>query len=271
MNKITILGCGTSTGVPILGCKCRVCQSTDARNRRLRSSVILETSSGKNILIDTSPDLRTQLLRSHIDRINAAIITHDHADHTHGMDDLRPFGFIQGETLPIFTDGVTAHSLREKFPYIFKRETVFANTPILGGGIPKLELREIKPREEVAILDEPFEFFPLPHGHTDTLAVRHRAMAYVVDCRDIPPDVVQKLRDSRLELLIIDCLRPQPHQTHLHLDLTLKFIHAIAPRTAVLTHMGHEWDYLDLTSRLRDRGVKNVFPAQDAQSFLYSN
>jgi phosphoribosyl 1,2-cyclic phosphate phosphodiesterase len=270
MNKITILGCGTSTGVPILGCKCQVCQSTDQRNQRLRSSVFIQSTANQHILIDASPDLRTQLLSKRINRLDGAIITHDHADHTHGMDDLRPFGFLQQTTLPIFTDQITANSLRNKFPYIFQRQSYFADKPILGGGIPMLDLVEIDQGIN-HLLGETFEMFFLPHGHTMTLGIRHQKMAYLVDCQSIPEEVVKKLQAAQLDLLIIDCLRPQPHQTHLHLDLTLKYIHAIAPKKSVLTHMGHEWDYLDLTYQLHSQGIKNVFPATDGQSFLYSN
>jgi phosphoribosyl 1,2-cyclic phosphate phosphodiesterase len=124
MNKITILGSGTSTGVPILGCKCKVCQSNEWRNKRLRTSAVIETTQGKRILIDASPDLRTQLLREKIDSLDAVIITHDHADHTHGMDDLRPFGFQKKMPIPVFTDHKTTSDLKKKFPYIFDRKAI---------------------------------------------------------------------------------------------------------------------------------------------------
>lgn len=269
MNKITILGSGTSTGVPILGCKCQVCQSNELRNKRLRTSALIELNSGKKILIDASPDLRTQLLTNHIDNVDGVIITHDHADHTHGMDDLRPFGFKSGKALPVFTDANTASGLIKKFPYIFDRQNYFATKDVLGGGIPLLDLKTTQAGPE-KIFDHDFNFFSLPHGHENTLGVLHSKLAYLVDCREIPEETLQILSDARLELLIIDCLRPQPHQTHLHLDLTLKYIDRIKPKMAILTHMGHEWDYLGLIDELRKRGVKNTFPAIDGQSFLYS-
>jgi len=269
MNKITILGSGTSTGVPILGCKCQVCQSNELRNKRLRTSALIELSSGKKILIDASPDLRTQLLANHIDQVDGVIITHDHADHTHGMDDLRPFGFKSGKALPVYTDALSAIGLTKKFPYIFDRQSYFAKKDVLGGGIPLLDLNTIQAGAE-KIFDQDFSFFSLPHGHENTLGVLHSKMAYLTDCREIPEDALQILSDAKLELLIIDCLRPLPHQTHLHLDLTLKYIDRIKPKLAILTHMGHEWDYLDLIDELRKRAVKNTFPAIDGQSFLYS-
>lgn len=269
MNKITILGSGTSTGVPILGCKCKVCQSIEPRNKRFRTSALIELPDQKRVLIDASPDLRSQLLRHGTDSLDAVIITHDHADHTHGMDDVRPFCFKKDSPIPVFTDARAAKDLTRKFPYIFDRENYFKDKSILGGGIPMLDLAVIHPGSET-ILGQKMEFFSLPHGHEDTMGLLHSKMAYIVDCREIPPPALKKLSDAKLEILIIDCLRPTPHQTHLHLDLTLEYIRIINPRTAILTHMGHEWDYLELISEIKKRGVKNTFPAIDGQSFLYS-
>ena len=270
MNKITILGCGTSTGVPILGCKCQVCQSNEIRNKRFRTSAVIELPDKKRLLIDASPDLRTQLLSARIDSLDAVLITHDHADHTHGMDDLRPFGFIRKTALPVYTDPHCAQSLKGKFPYIFDREKFFKNKEILGGGIPLLDLEEIQEGSR-KILDQDFEFFFLPHGHIQTIGLRHGKMAYVVDCESLPETVLNRLTEAQLELLIIDCLRPKPHQTHLHFDKTIEYIQRIKPKTAVLTHLGHEWDYLNLMNNLKQHGVKNTFPAIDGASFYYSS
>jgi len=270
MNKITILGSGTSTGVPILGCKCKVCQSKDPRNKRLRTSALIESKAGRRVLIDATPDMRTQLLTSEIDYLDGVIITHDHADHTHGMDDLRPFGFHQGKSLPVFTDSVTAENLKKKFSYIFDRKNVYADQAIIGGGIPLLDLEIIKPGPH-EFFNMPFILHSLPHGHAETLAIQQGKLGYITDCREIPDKIVASFRDARLEILIIDCLRPEPHQTHLHLDLSLEYIEQIGAKTSILTHMGHDWDYLELLNILERRGIKNVFPAVDGQSFLYSN
>lgn len=269
MNKITLLGSGTSTGVPILGCKCKVCQSNDLRNKRLRTSAVIETTDQKKILIDASPDLRTQLLQNKIEHIDAVIVTHAHADHILGMDDLRPFGFRATSPIPVYADDSAGEDLKRKFTYIFERDQYFKNKPILGGGIPLLDLHSIG-EGTFTILNEDFSFIPQPHGHEDTLIILHNQMAYVTDVRELTDEVVKKLSDSGLELLVIDCLRPSPHQTHLHLDRTLEYISRINPRLAVLTHMGHEWDYLELSAEILRRGVKNTFPGIDGQSFLYS-
>lgn len=269
MNRITILGSGTSTGVPILGCKCHICQSTETRNKRFRTSAIIELQNKKRILIDATPDLRTQLLTNKVDSVDAVVITHDHADHTHGMDDLRPFGFNRKEAIPVYADASAAKDLTRKFPYIFARDEYFQNKEILGGGIPLLDLTVTQEGPQ-KILGEDFTLLSLPHGHEDTLGIIHGKMAYIVDCREIPTPSLEKLFDAKLEILIIDCLRLKPHQTHLHLDKTLEYIEKIRPRTAILTHMGHDLDYLDLIAEIRKRGVKNTFPAIDGQSFLYS-
>jgi phosphoribosyl 1,2-cyclic phosphate phosphodiesterase len=269
MNKITILGSGTSTGVPILGCKCSICQSIDRRNKRLRTSILLETFNKKTILIDASPDLRTQLLRSNTMQLDAVVITHDHADHTHGVDDLRPFTFGKKGPLPVYTDAYSLDSLTIKFPYIFQREVVFKDKAILGGGIPKLDLHPLLPGINT-LASENFHFYALPHGHGESLCFTHEKLGYIIDCREVPDKILNHFQNAQLDLLIIDCLRYEPHQTHLHLDLSLEYIQKIAPKTAILTHMGHEMDYLELTRQLRSRGMRNVFPAIDNQSFLYS-
>jgi phosphoribosyl 1,2-cyclic phosphate phosphodiesterase len=269
MNQVTLLGTGTSTGVPILGCSCSVCQSNDPRNKRLRTSAIIQTSQDKKILIDASPDLRTQLLRQQVHDLDGIIITHDHADHTHGMDDLRPFGYKKNASLPVFTTTETAQDLVQKFPYIFQSELVFQGKPILGGGIPKLHLEAVVSGKN-SILEEEFEFFSLPHGHGETLGINHRKMAYLTDCREIPTATLETLRNKKLEILLIDCLRYAPHSTHLHLDLSLEYIEKINPARAVLIHLGHEIEYREILTRLRTRGIENVTPSYDGMSFYYS-
>lgn len=269
MNKITLMGTGTSTGVPILGCKCHVCRSTDVRNKRLRTSALLESSSGKKILIDVSPDIRTQLLREDISSLDAVVITHAHADHIQGMDDLRPFGFITNESIPVYAAPDAAADLRRKFTYIFERDTYFKDKAILGGGIPLLDLHEASEGEHT-IAGETVKLQPMPHGHEDTYAVIHGKCAYVVDTREIPEKVLTALRDAKLEVLVIDCLRYARHSTHLHLELSLEYIEKIGPKLAVLTHMGHELEHLELLQALKARGAKNVVIGTDGASFFYS-
>ncbi len=220
-------------------------------------------------MIDASPDLRTQLLRTQTKTMDAVLITHDHADHTHGMDDLRPFCWNHTEDIPVYADESATKDLKRKFRYIFERDEYFANKAILGGGIPHLTLQVVSDGE-YEIAGEKFNLFSLPHGHEMTFCFIQGKCGYVTDCREIPEPVLEKLHDAQLEVLFIDCLRRKPHTTHLHLDLSLDYIAKIRPQIAVLTHMSHEWDYQELMSELRTRGINNVLPAQDGQTFLYS-
>lgn len=263
MNIVTILGSGTSTGVPILGCKCDVCNSTNSANSRLRTSVFLTTTLGKNILVDTTPDLRFQLLRHKPERIDAVIMTHDHADHTHGIDDLRPFSFYQKQDLPLYCSPLTAQSLRRKFDYIFERKL-----PPIGGGIPQLCLHEIR-SSEFKIESEEFEFFQLPHGRLTTTGFRHKGLAYLIDCHDVPDEICRHLKGLQLDLLIIDCVKPGSHDTHLGYDKTIEIIKKIQPLKAGLIHMGHEWDHEDLAHRLQRDGLFEAVPLKDGDILQY--
>lgn len=267
-NKVYILGSGTSTGVPTLGCSCKVCQSQNKKNKRLRSSILIVTKENKKILIDTTPDLRTQLLDNQITDIDAVIMTHEHADHTHGIDDLRPFCFYKNHPIPVYTYQRCAELLKHKFFYIFQRDEFFKDKKILGGGIPKLDLHVINEGKQ-NILGHEFEFFKLKHGHTHTLAFRFENMAYIIDCEQVPQPVLESLKNKKLNLLIIDCLRRKKHQTHLHLDLTLEYIKKIEPKSAGLTHMSHDFDHDPFEQEVVSLGYKHVFACYDGQKLFF--
>ncbi|MEX1100239.1 MAG: MBL fold metallo-hydrolase, partial [Bacteriovoracaceae bacterium] len=178
-NEVVALGTGTSTGIPMVGCKCSVCLSTNPKNHRFRASIALKTSSHKTIIVDVTPDLRSQLLQNKIDQCDACIITHEHADHVHGIDDLRPLSFDKESPIPVYTWNSCAEHLSEKFPYIFQADKLFRFKPVLGGGIPKLSLHTVG--EKALIAGEEFEFYLLPHGHTKTLSFLHKKFAYAID------------------------------------------------------------------------------------------
>jgi len=269
VNTIHVLGTGTSTGIPLLGCDCNVCRSTDTRNHRLRTSVVIENQSQQKVIVDTGPDLRTQLLNCKINMIDAAIITHEHADHCHGIDDLRPFGFIKKESIPVYTGTSCAEVLRERFPYIFDSKKVFGNQKPVGGGIPKLHLEELECEKSTTILNMDFEFYELPHGRAKSLCFRQDKFAYIVDCSEVPDEVIKKLEEAQLEVLIIDCLRPLPHTTHLHLEKSLEYIKRINPKFAGLIHMSHYFDHQTLLKHLNDRGLENVKPLIDGERLTY--
>lgn len=270
-NTITILGSGTSTGIPMLGCRCNVCLSKDSHDKRLRTSVLITTSSGKNILVDTTPDLRTQALRASITQVDATIITHDHADHVHGIDDLRPLCFgPPPKEIPVYAMSDTKTQLEKKFPYIFKRDTYFSKEkPILGGGIPQLNLNEVKINFSSKVADEDFYFFSLPHGHTNSLGFYHQGLLYIIDCQEIPEQVLKDLQQFNIDLLIIDCVKSGQHSTHLTFEKASEYIKQIKPKRAGLIHMGHGLGHEQLKKMCDEIKGFEVFPTFDGQILKY--
>lgn len=263
-TQIKILGSGTSTGIPIIGCTCVVCQSTNPKDKRLRTSILIEGE--KNILIDTTPDLRTQLLSSEISHVDFVILTHEHADHLHGIDDLRPLGFHHGKGVPFYAHHRLKDILYQRFPYIFNP----TDDPI-GGGIPNISLRTIDSFETPMTLHgENLTFFELPHGRTVTLGVYYQAMgrkfAYLIDCHKIPSKTLTFLAAQKIDLLIIDCVTLPSHRTHLNRDLAFKYIEEIAPKRAGLIHMGHHLGHEELERDCLERFDFPVAPLFDGET-----
>ncbi len=246
-TKLTILGCGSSTGTPVLFCKCKTCKSKNSKNNRLRASVLIQ-SKNKTFLIDTSPDLRMQAMRSKIYWIDAVLYTHDHADHVHGLDELRTFNFLMSRAIPCFGNSKTITALRKKFSYIFTYTQE-------GGGKPAIDLHQI---------NKPFYFqgvkiIPLfvMHGKIEVLGFRINNVAYITDCSYIPEKTYKYLKD--LDVLVMDCLRHTPHPTHVNVEESLKIVKRIGAKKTVLTHMTHELEYESFKKML----PKNVEPAFD--------
>ncbi len=245
--RVTILGCATSTGVPVVGCECRVCRSRNPKNSRTRSSVLIQCH-GLNILIDTSPDLRFQALRHGISRVDAVLYTHSHADHTHGIDDLRVFNFINKNTIRCYANAETLESIRRSFSYIFDGSHS-------AGGKPQLELVRIDGRFAVGSVGVvPVE---VEHAHWTIYGYRIGGFAYITDCSGIPPGSRDKLRG--LDVLVLGALRPRPHAAHFSVDQAVEAAAAIGPKCTYLTHMGHELDYDELRASL----PPGVEPAYD--------
>lgn len=233
--KITILGSGTSTGVPAIQCPCAVCLSNDPKNKRLRASAWIQ-HQGKSILIDTSTDLRMQALASKIQRVDAVLFTHPHADHIHGIDELRSFNFHQRESIPVYGNSWTARELRTKFSYIFNPG------PVEGGGIPQLTLNEFDPSvDEIKILDIPVQPLAVPHGSQECVGYRIESFAYVTDCNQVPENTLHRMRN--LKTLVLDCVREKAHATHLNLEKALWVVDQIRPAQTYLTHLSHDFDY----------------------------
>lgn len=263
--ELIFLGTGTSTGIPILGCHCNVCKSTNKKNNRLRTSIFINYKNKYHFIVDTGPDLRTQLLRENIERCDFAIITHDHSDHLNGIDDLRPFTFLpKRHPLPVFSHLTHHNNIEKKFDYIFKRDQIFnARNPYLGGGLPLLNLHSI---------DEITQFFPdifidpilLPHGSGKTMGLLiNNQLGYLIDCHEIPGESVAKLNKANLDCLIIDCLQLNDHPSHLTVEKAFNYIEKIAPKKAYLTHMNHDLDHEVLQNMANQRFKFPVFVAFD--------
>jgi len=227
--RITVLGSGTSVGVPTIGCHCAVCTSDDPRDNRLRPSVLV-SYDGRNVLIDTTPDFRFQALRAKINHLDAVIFTHSHADHIMGLDDVRPFNFRQKGQIPIYAAPDTMAAIQRCFPYIFdglRRES----------NVPQLDARLIdgSPFELFGL-----EFIPVPilHGSATIYGFRFGAAAYLTDHSDIPPESMALLRD--LDVLFLDALRYKPHPTHSTVDRSVKTADELKPRRTYLTHICHD-------------------------------
>jgi len=245
--KVIILGCATSTGVPIMGCHCPVCTSDNPKNKRTRCSLFIQ-ANGKNILIDTSTDLRFQALKHNITKLDAVLYTHSHADHTHGIDELRTFNFVNNMVIPCFANRRTITNLKNNFGYIF--DGVYS-----AGGKPKIELNVV----ENAFDFDGINIIPVEINHAEWMILGYRIgnVAYLTDCSGIPDESLEKLRD--LELLIISALRYREHPAHFNVEQAVDMAKKINPKLAVFTHMGHEVDYDTLLSELPN----NIVPAYD--------
>jgi phosphoribosyl 1,2-cyclic phosphate phosphodiesterase len=233
-GQAIFLGTGTSVGVPTVGCGCRVCTSSDPHNHRTRCSLVLGLPEG-NLLIDTSPDLRTQLLREGIGIIHAAVFTHEHADHLMGLDDVRMFPFYLGHAFPLYCEAHVEERIRQTFYY------AFADVQRThAGAVPQLEFRQIT-TEPFRVLGTTIRPFRLKHGPFDVLGFRVGDLAYCTDTNFVPEESWPLLEG--LDLLILDALRDRPHPTHFSLQEAVETIRRIRPKRALLTHIAHELDH----------------------------
>jgi phosphoribosyl 1,2-cyclic phosphate phosphodiesterase len=227
--RITVLGSGTSMGVPTIGCHCDVCTSNDPRDNRLRPSILLRYG-GRNVLIDTTPDFRTQALRAKIARLDAVLFTHEHADHIMGLDDVRPFNFRQKAPIPIFGSEETLQAIYRAFRYIFDNHAAESSVPklephTLDGGAFDLFGLEFRPLR-------------LEHGRAAVFGYRFGAAAYLTDHSEIPPESLNQLRG--LDVLFLDALRHKPHPTHSTVERSLAYAEQLNPRRTYFTHICHE-------------------------------
>ena len=251
--RLTFLGTGTSFGVPQIGCGCAVCHSTDRRDKRTRVGALVETDAGRRILIDTPPELRLQLVATGIGSIDAVLYTHDHADHTHGIDDLRAFSAATGRAVPAYASADTAATLARKFPYIFDD----AMKALPGTYKPEGRLDVLEagvPRDVAGVTVIPFV---VPHGHARVFGYRIGALGYVTDAKRLPDEALAVLRGVRV--LVINGLLRKPHPTHLSIAEAVAESERVGAEQTYLTHLTHHTAHADLEAEL----PANVRPAYD--------
>jgi phosphoribosyl 1,2-cyclic phosphate phosphodiesterase len=239
--RVLFLGSGTSFGVPVIGCGCPVCASPDPRDKRYRASILIE-SGGASVVVDAGPEFRLQALRARITRLDALLLTHAHADHVNGLDDVRPL--TRERVLPVYGNAPTLDETRERFAYIF-RETQ------AGGGKPRIELRLAGGPVSAGGL----ELVPVPvlHGSLPILGWRTGSFAYITDCSELPSSSLPLLEG--VETLVITGLRREPHATHFSLDQGMEAARRIGAKRTWLTHMNHESTHAELEEYCAARGA----------------
>jgi phosphoribosyl 1,2-cyclic phosphate phosphodiesterase len=248
--KVTVLGSGTSHGVPAIGCDCAVCTSSDPKDRRTRPSIYIESDEAA-ILVDTSTDLRMQALANNVRRVDAILFTHSHADHVMGLDDVRRFNQMQKGSIPCYADAQTLHNLREMFSYVF-------NPPQqIGGGLPQLTLHAID--GPISIGGVGIVPIPLWHGKLPVLGFRIGAFAYLTDCSRIPDESWPLLTaDGGVRVMILDALRHRPHSTHFSVSEAVDVARTLGVERAYFTHISHDLGHAATNAQL-PRGVELAY------------
>lgn len=242
--KLTFLGTGTSTGVPQIGCRCKVCTSGDYREKRLRASAMVETDSGERLLLDCGPDFREQILREGSPSLSALLITHSHYDHVGGLDDLRPY--CHPSPFPVYCSTDVADDLRQRLPYSFRKH--------LYPGVPVFDIHVIQPKQDFFIGNMRVTPLPIMHAKLPILGYKIGSLAYITDCSSMPPSTIDTIQG--IDTLIINALRHEPHMSHMNLRECLDIIHAVRPRQAFLTHMSHDMGLMADNAHLLPDNVK---------------
>jgi phosphoribosyl 1,2-cyclic phosphate phosphodiesterase len=251
--KLTILGTGTSLGVPQLGCNCAVCRSDDPRDRRTRTGAVIETDGGTRLLIDVPPELRVQLLAAGIDRVDAVFITHEHADHTHGIDDIRAFSLARRGPIPVYASRPVLDALAQRFAYVFDPKIL----PLPGSSKPEADAREITPWDPARVGDATVEAVEVLHGPNKVLGFRVGPIAYVTDAKTVPGSALARLRG--VSVLVLNALRTTPHPTHLSVSEAVQVAREVGAKMTWLTHLTHDQSHAELAASLPE----DVQPAYD--------
>ena len=247
MFDITILGSGTSTGVPLIGCDCDVCTSEDAKNKRLRTSIKIQSKT-TSVVIDTTPDFRYQMLRTQTTKIDAIVFTHPHRDHYAGLDDIRPFNFFSNKTMPIYANEITQKAIKRDFYYAFEKDR--------DAGLPEMELITIG-HEPFTIGDIPFVRIQVMHWEMPVLGFRIGDFAYITDANYIPPSEIEKIKGARI--LILNALRKQAHPTHYNLEQALEVVKPLGIPQVYLIHFSHQIGLHQQVESALPKGIQMAF------------
>ncbi|MGX6960384.1 MAG: MBL fold metallo-hydrolase [Rickettsia endosymbiont of Pentastiridius leporinus] len=252
MLQVTILGCGASIGVPVIGCNCSVCLSDSKYNKRTRSAIYINDENSQ-ILVDFGYDIKYQLIREKVSKLDCAILTHDHSDHVNGIDDLRMFSIINKKPLPIYTDHNTDTKLHKKFDYLFNDNSLKIGYALATKPIDFFDKIKINAIE--------IQFFRQYHGPIDSLGIRIGDFVYSPDVIDFPPESEEYLKD--IEVWIVDCMDYTSNRNHAGLDKVLEWREKYKPQQILLTNMRHTIDYYEITKML----PSNVKPLYDGYKF----
>jgi phosphoribosyl 1,2-cyclic phosphate phosphodiesterase len=228
--SILVLGSGTSIGIPMIGCHCKTCRSTDPHDKRLRPSVLVKLDQSR-VLIDTGPDFRMQALQYSIERIDAVLYTHHHADHILGLDDLRPYNYMQSSSIPIYGSPETLDVIEHTFTYVFDGKPSQSSRP-------KLVSNRLNGGEVFNIVGLGFEAIKAFHGNLEVFGFRFGDCAYLTDHSSIPEESLRRLRD--LDVLFLDALRYNAHPTHQTIEQSLRMVEELKPKRAFFTHISHD-------------------------------
>ncbi|MBI4521321.1 MAG: MBL fold metallo-hydrolase [Gemmatimonadetes bacterium] len=255
--KLTFLGTGTSFGVPVIGCRCATCTSDDPRDKRTRHGAVVSLDSGRHVLVDTPPELRLQLLRAGIDRVDAIWYTHCHADHVHGVDDLRVFTTRCKSPLPAYAPEPCAETLLARFAYVFDESVA----PPEGSTKPSLQLHTLRHAQRIEVAGSSFLALAVPHGDVQSFGFRVGDLGYITDAKSVPHDIVDALRG--VDVLVLNALWiGKSHPTHLTVAEAVAVAETVGSRRTYLTHLTHRVRHAELSAQL----PAGILPAHDGLS-----